>query len=178
MQHAAMGGVDGRCAYAGQPRQPGVKPALGAMAMHDVDRKRACQPAHGQRRGQVPSSEQAGHGEAMDAEPGMGGEAGQFLLGLGVVGNGVDHQPHLVAAGGQHAGEIGHMAEQPAHRRPHDLQDAQAGFGHGSEPAFEDDHGVARIDRDIEIDRAPDHFLALAAIEDGAVAVGRVGEAA
>ncbi|MCY1562296.1 hypothetical protein D9M68_996660 [compost metagenome] len=62
----------------------------------------------------------------MDTQHGIGTECGQQPLGLRVIGEAIDDDANAMALGGQCAGQVRNVPEQPANRCPQDLQHTEA----------------------------------------------------
>ena len=131
MQHAAMRGIDGHSLAPAQTGQPGIKAALGAMAVQHVDVEGFGQFTHRQRRDQIAPTQHARHIKAMDAQRHMRRQFSQPAFGLRVIGQTVDHQANTVPMVTQFSGEVGDVAKQAAHWRSHYLQNAQLSSSHG-----------------------------------------------
>src|ERR1700694_5038290 len=122
MQAAAVGriGTNGRPVH-----QTGIGAALGAVTVHDVERRLGYPARNMAECGYVAPSDVAAHGTAAEPEPEMRLEIGQHGFRPGPSGGGIDDQADLMAACQLASGEIDDVPEQPAYRSPQYVKDPE-----------------------------------------------------
>ena len=106
----------------GQPRQ---RRALGAVAVKHVRRGVLDVAGDGAQRTKVGRAEFAGDGDALKAERKRRCEFSQHRVGARAAGHGIDDQADAMAARRLAAGDVEHVTEQAAKRRPQDVHDLQ-----------------------------------------------------
>src|SRR5690606_39160434 len=122
---AAMWRVEGDTIPGPEPGPACVEAALGAVAMQHLDIQFGGKPANPERRTEIAQAHGTRHRGRVDAQRGIGPQSFETLGGQSVRGQAVGDDADLVPARRQFLREVADMAEQPAYRRPEDLQDAQ-----------------------------------------------------
>lgn len=123
MQRTTMGRIERRTLAAANSGEASAKPAFGAVAVQQVYIEPAGQFPQAKGRCDIGRTQHPRDGQPVNAKARAVGERSELCFGLGIGGQAVGNDADFVPTLGKAAGKIGHMAEQPAHRRAHDLKD-------------------------------------------------------
>ena len=115
-----------------------ISAALGAVAVQHIRVRIMCALRHMAPCGHVAPADMAAHRDAAQAQREVRGERRERRIGAFAAGRGIGHDTDRVPARGLRARQVEDVPEQPADRRPQDVQDLEGADRH--EPRVESFH--------------------------------------